>query len=43
MITGDVSDVTAAVEAGSRYAADQGLLTGNTVIAAPHEELWQYM
>ena len=43
MITGNVADVTAAVEAGSRYAAEQGLLTGNTVIAAPHEELWQYM
>ncbi len=43
MITGNVADVTAAVESGSRYAQEQGLLTGNTVIAAPHEELWQYM
>ncbi len=43
MLTGDVGDVTAAVEAGSRYAMEQGLLTGNTVIPAPHEELWQYM
>lgn len=43
MLSGHVADVTAAVEAGSRYAAEQGLLTGNTVIAAPHDELWQYM
>lgn len=43
MLTGNVSDVTAAVEAGSRYATEQGLLTGNTVIASPHEELWQYL
>ena len=35
--------VTAAVEAGSTYAKGQGLLTGTTVIAAPHEELWRYL
>ncbi len=43
MLTGHVGDVTAAVEAGSRYAKDQGLLTGTSVIAAPHEELWRYL
>jgi microcompartment protein CcmL/EutN len=43
LITGEVSDVTAAVEAGSTYAKDQGLFTGSSVMAAPHSELWQYL
>ena len=43
LLTGHVSDVTAAVEAGGKHAKDQGLFCGQTVIAAPHEELWQYM
>ena len=43
MLTGDVSDVSAAVEAGAQYAKDQGLFTGSSVIAAPHGELWEYL
>ena len=40
IITGDVGDVTAAVDAGARHAKDQGLFCNSTVIPAPHEELW---
>ena len=40
LVTGEVGDVTAAVEAGAAYAKDQGLYNNSTVIAAPHEELW---
>ena len=43
MITGNVADVTAAVEAGSLYAKGEGLFASSTVIPAPHEELWQYI
>ncbi len=43
LITGDVGDVTAAVEAGSRHAKDQGLFCNATVIAAPHQELWEQL
>ena len=41
LITGDVGDVTAAVEAGAAHAQQQGVLTGTSVIAAPHELLWE--
>ena len=43
MLTGEVSDVTAAVEAGGDYATQQGLCCSSSVMAAPHEELWQYL
>ena len=43
MITGDVGDVTAAVEAGANYAKSISTLSSFTVIAAPHEELWNQM
>ena len=43
MLTGEVSDVTAAVEAGGDYAKQQGLFCSSSVMAAPHEELWQYL
>ena len=43
MLTGEVADVTAAVEAGSRYAAEQGLLVGRSVLGAPHSDLWNYV
>ncbi|MBQ9728675.1 MAG: BMC domain-containing protein [Clostridia bacterium] len=43
MITGEVGDVTAAVEAGANYAKDLGQLGSFSVIAAPHEELWAQM
>ncbi len=41
MVTGEVGDVTAAVEAGANYAKTTGMLSSYSVIAAPHEELWQ--
>ena len=41
LITGDVGDVSAAVEAGSNYAKDQGMFFNSSVIAAPHELLWE--
>ncbi len=43
LIVGDVGDVTASVEAGSRYAQDQGLFCNSAVIPAPHEELWEQL
>lgn len=43
IITGDVADVTAAVEAGEAYAKDHGLFHSASVIAAPHPELWEQL
>ena len=43
MLTGDVGDVTAAVEAGAEYAKKLATLSSYSVIAAPHEELWKQM
>ncbi len=40
MITGEVGDVTAAIDAGANYAKTSGMLSSYSVIAAPHEELW---
>lgn len=40
LLTGDVGDVTAAVEAGAKHAQDQGLFCQSSVIPAPHKELW---
>ena len=41
LLTGEIGDVSAAVEAGSDYAKAQGMFTGHSVIAAPHELLWE--
>lgn len=41
LITGEVGDVTAAIEAGANYAKGAGMLSASSVIAAPHEELWE--
>lgn len=40
-MTGEVADVKAAVEAGARIAAKDGVLIGTEVIANPHPELWE--
>ncbi|MBQ3037901.1 MAG: BMC domain-containing protein [Clostridia bacterium] len=40
-LTGDVADVTAAVDAGARIAAKTGVLINTEVIANPHPELWE--
>jgi microcompartment protein CcmL/EutN len=41
LLAGDVSSVEAAVAAGSRIAAEEGMLVGRTVIAAPDKELFR--
>ena len=43
MLVGEIGDVTAAVEAGSAYAKTSGQLSSFSVIAAPHEELWNQL
>ena len=43
MLTGDVGDVTAAVEAGANYAKGEAMLSSYAVIAAPHADLWKQM
>ena len=43
LITGDVGDVSAAVEAGAQHAKDQGLFCNSAVIPAPHKELWEQL
>lgn len=40
-LTGEVADVKAAVEAGAKIAADEGVLINTEVIANPHPELWE--
>lgn len=40
-MTGDVADVTAAVEAGARIAAKTGVLINTEVIPNPHPDLWE--
>ena len=37
------SAVTAAVEAGARYAKEQGVFVGQSILGAPHEELWNFL
>ncbi len=39
--TGNVSDVAAAVEHGSRKAKEEGVLINTEVIANPHPDLWE--
>jgi len=39
-MTGDVADVTAAVQAGAKLAAEEGVLINTEVIANPHPDLW---
>jgi microcompartment protein CcmL/EutN len=39
LLTGEVSAVRAAVDAGIRVAGEQGLLLGSTVIPSPHPDL----
>jgi len=42
-LTGEIADVTAAVEVGSRYAKEQGVFVANSVIGSPHSELWNFL
>jgi microcompartment protein CcmL/EutN len=41
VMTGDVSSVEAAVQTGARVAAEEGMLVGRAVIAAPRKELFR--
>ena len=41
LITGEVGDVNAAIEAGTGYAKNLGMLSAFSVIAAPHADLWE--
>lgn len=43
LLTGEIGDVSAAVEAGAEYASGEGMLSATSVIAAPHKELWEQM
>jgi len=43
LFSGSVGSVSAAVEAGSQYAKNQGLLAASSVIPAPHGDLWNYL
>lgn len=43
MVTGEVGDVTAAIEAAGDYAVRQGLFSSKAIMAAPHEDLWQHL
>lgn len=40
-MTGEVADVAAAVEAGAKLAAEEGVLINTEVIANPHPDLWE--
>jgi microcompartment protein CcmL/EutN len=41
LLTGDIASVEAAVSAGSQVAAEDGILVGRAVIAAPAKELFR--
>ena len=43
MLTGEVGDVSAAVEAGADYAKKLAMLSSSSVIAAPHADLWRQL
>ena len=43
LLTGEIGDVAAAVEAGANYAATTGQLSSQAVIAAPHADLWSQL
>ncbi len=43
MVTGDIGDVTAAVEAGAAHAESSGLFANKSLIAAPHPGLWEQL
>ena len=42
-LVGNVADVNAAIEAGASYAKEEGSFIASSLIAAPHEELWNYL
>ena len=42
-LTGTISSVNEAVEVGKSFASENGFLNDTTIIASPHEDLWQYI
>ena len=40
-LTGNVSAVTSAVEAGAALASREGILVGTAIIASPHPAIWE--
>ncbi len=43
MLTGEIGDVQAAVDAGAEHASRAAMLSSTSVIPAPHESLWKQM
>ena len=43
IFTGSVSNVEIAVQNGAKNVIEEGQLVDTTVIADPHEDLWQYL
>lgn len=43
LVTGEVGDVAAAISAAADYAKRGGMLSASSIIAAPHEELWEQL
>ena len=43
MITGEVGDVSAAISAGAEYAKGLGQLSATSVIASPHQGIWDQL
>ena len=43
LLTGEVGDVSAAIEAAANYAKQTGQLSSSSVIAAPHADLWDQL
>lgn len=40
LMSGTISSVTAAVDAGARQATEEGMLASKTVIPSPHPDIW---
>lgn len=43
LLTGEIGDVQAAVDAGAEHASRAAMLSSTCVIAAPHESLWKQL
>lgn len=43
LLNGNISDVQAAINNGSKYAKEQGLLAACSIIGSPHADLWKHI
>ena len=43
IVTGEVGDVTAAIDAASSYAIREGLFSSKSIMAAPHPDVWEHI